>query len=99
MRLKTLLVCLTTVEHAETLMKLAVPLARKHDAHLVALHTIEALLVYPGIAMHVPDSVFTSFNDSQKKESAKIKAVFTRYTENGSVTPSARQRLLGLTFW
>lgn len=82
MRLKTLLVCLTTLEHADTLMKLAVPLARKHNAHLVGLHTIEALLVYPGIAMHVPDAAFASFNESQKEECAKIKAVFTAHTRN-----------------
>lgn len=82
MRLKTLLVCLTTLEHAETLMKLAAPLARKHDAHLIGLHTVEALLVYPGIAMHVPDAAFTAFNESQKEEANKIKAIFTQYIEN-----------------
>lgn len=87
MRLKTLLVCLTTLEHADTLMKLAVPLARKHDAHLVGLHTVEALLVYPGIAMHIPDVAFTAFNESQKEECAKIKAVFNRHTE-GEIFPS-----------
>jgi len=79
---KTILVCLTTPEHAETLMKQAVPLARKHDAHLVGLHTVEALLVYPGIAMHVPGPAFAVFNESQKEEAQKISAVFAKYTEN-----------------
>lgn len=78
---KTILVCLTTPEHAETLMKHAVPLARKHDAHLVGLHTLEAMLVYPGIAMHIPGTAFSAFNESQKEEAQKIKAVFTRYTK------------------
>lgn len=82
MALKTLLVCLTTPDHAETLMKAAVPLARKHDAHLIGLHTVEALLVYPGIAMHIPEPVFASFNDSQRKEAAAIKEVFVKHTEN-----------------
>jgi len=79
---KTILVCLTTPEHAETLMKHAVPLARKHDAHLVGLHTIEAMLVYPGIAMHIPGPAFAAFNQSQKEEAKKIKAVFNRYTKS-----------------
>jgi nucleotide-binding universal stress UspA family protein len=78
---KTILVCLTTPEHAATLLKVAVPLARKHQAHLIGLHTIEALLVYPGIAMHVPEPAFASFNESQKDEAAKIKAVFDKHTE------------------
>ncbi|NNE87168.1 MAG: universal stress protein [Silicimonas sp.] len=82
MHLNTLLVCLTTPDHAETLLKLAVPLARRHNAHLVGLHTIEALLVYPGIAMHIPDPVYASFNDAQKEEADKVKAVFTKHTQN-----------------
>jgi nucleotide-binding universal stress UspA family protein len=79
---KTLLVCLTTVPHAETLMKVAVPLARKHDAHLIGLHTIEALVVYPGIAMHIPEPVFAAFNDSQQQEAEAIKKVFSAHTDN-----------------
>lgn len=80
MGLKTILVCLTTDEHAETLLKVAVPLARKHGAHLIGLHTIEALLVYPGIAMHIPDIAFASFNASQKEESEAIKTTFKKQT-------------------
>ncbi|MGB5865790.1 MAG: universal stress protein [Sulfitobacter sp.] len=79
---KTILVCLTTPENTETLMTAAVPLARKHDAHLVGLHTIEALLVYPGIAMHIPDIAFAAFNKSQREASEAIKSVFIKHTKN-----------------
>ena len=82
MHAKTILVCLTTPENSETLLKAAVPLARKHRAHLIGLHTIEALLVYPNIAMHIPGPAFASFNQSQKEDSEKIKAIFTKYTTN-----------------
>lgn len=80
MRPKTILVCLTTLEHTETLLKVAVPLARKHGAHLIGLHTLEALLVYPGIAMHIPEPAFSAFHDSQKEEADAIKTVFSRLT-------------------
>lgn len=79
MSLKTLLVCLTTPDHAEELMKLAVPLARKHDAHLIGLHTIESLVVYPGIAVHVPEPAFAAFNESQKEAADAIQAVFDKH--------------------
>jgi nucleotide-binding universal stress UspA family protein len=79
---KTILVCLTTPENAETLMKVAVPLARKHGAHLVGLHTIEALLVYPSIAMHIPEPAFAAFNASQKKEAQGIRDIFTKHTQS-----------------
>ena len=82
MLLKTLLVCLTTPDQAETLLKVAVPLARKHDAHLIGLHSMEALLVYPGIAMHIPEATFAAFTESQKEEESKIKAVFAKHTGN-----------------
>ncbi len=77
---KTILVCLTTPESADTLLKAAVPLARKHGAHLIGLHTVEALLVYPGIAMHIPEPAFATFNESQRRESEAIKKVFVKHT-------------------
>jgi nucleotide-binding universal stress UspA family protein len=82
MGLKTILVCLTTPHSAETLLKAAVPLARKHGAHLIGLHTIEALLVYPGIAMHIPEPAFANFNASQKEDTKAIKAVFEARTKS-----------------
>lgn len=78
---KTILVCLTTPDHADTLLKVAVPLARKHGAHLIGLHTVETLLVYPGIAMHIPEPAFVAFNDSQREETRAIKAVFDKHTD------------------
>ena len=78
---KTILVCLTTREHAATLMKVAVPLARRTGAHLVGLHTLEALEVYPGIAVHVPDSAFKAFNDSQKEAADAIEDTFNSFTQ------------------
>ncbi len=82
MSLGTILVCLTTRHHAEMLMKLAVPLARKHNAHLVGLHTLEALVVYPGIAMHIPAPAFESFNKSQAEEAEAIRDIFNTHTKN-----------------
>ena len=77
---KTILVCLTTKEHAATLLKVAVPLARRTGAHLVGLHTLEALEVYPGIAMHVPDTAFQTFHASQKEKAEAIEKIFDDHT-------------------
>lgn len=90
MSLKTLLVCLTTPEQSDTLLKFAVPLARKHGAHLIGLHTIESLMVYPGVAMHVPDPMFVVFNESQDKQSDAIKATFDHHTRNEDFTSEFR---------
>ena len=82
MALKTLLVCLTSRETAEAAMKAAVPLARAQQAHLIGLHTLEAILVYPGIALHLPGSSFSSFNHRQDAEAVEIETIFRKYTEN-----------------
>jgi len=78
---KTILVCLTTTDHAATLMNVAVPLARRTGAHLIGLHTLEALEVYPGIAMHVTTETFGAFNQSQKRQAEEIKAIFKARTD------------------
>lgn len=82
MSLKTILVCLTTQQHADTLMKAATGIARRTGAHVIGLHTIEALVVYPGIAMHVPAPFYEQFNESQKEEAAGLKKIFARHVEN-----------------
>lgn len=88
--MKTLLCCLMNHETTNAILSCAVPLARRHGAHLIGLHTIEALLVYPGIAMHVPDATFAAFNASQSEEADKIEAVFQKYTEGEPFTAEWR---------
>lgn len=74
--MKTILACLTNEEHTDDILSAAIPLARKHLAHLIGLHTIEALVVYPGVAMHVPDMVYANYDDSQATTSKAIEKVF-----------------------
>jgi len=80
MALKSILVCLTTEAAAESLMQAACVLARRTGAHLICLHTIEAFMVYPGIAMHVSAPIHTNFNEAQENQANAIKKVFDAYT-------------------
>lgn len=82
MPLRTILACLFEQESAGSVLDFAVPLARAHGAHLIGLHTVEALVVYPGIAMHVPELAFAEFNESQSKEAEAIREVFDARTRN-----------------
>lgn len=81
MALKTLLVCLIDRDSADAVMACALPLARAHDAHLIGLHVLEAMVVYPGIAMHVPPDALAVFNANQHEEAAAIEAVFRKHTD------------------
>ena len=80
MTTKTLLACLTTQEHAAAVLGAAVPLARRHGAHLVGLHTLEALEIYPGIAVHVSAEVFSAFNAEQHRQAEAIRDIFESFT-------------------
>lgn len=74
--MKTILACLTTKGHADDILAAAVPLARRNMSHLIGLHTTEALVVYPGVAMHVPDTAYSNFDASQRETSEAIEAIF-----------------------
>jgi len=77
---KTILLCLTSPSSAVSLLKAATPLARRFDAHLVGLHALEALIVYPAISMHISGEGFAEYNKSQKVQLDEIKDIFERYT-------------------
>ncbi|NNU81157.1 universal stress protein [Halovulum dunhuangense] len=80
MTIRTILVFLPDAASARAAMPPAEALARRHGAHLIGLHLMESLVVYPELAMHVPAPAFTDFSASQKKEAEAVEAVFRRIT-------------------
>jgi nucleotide-binding universal stress UspA family protein len=77
---KTILACLTTEECASDLARVGIALAERWGAHLIGFHTIEALMVYPGIAMHMPPSAYSAFDEAQGEMADRIAAIFRRAT-------------------
>lgn len=80
MAIKTILVCLSAETDADAVMNAAGTLARRHDAHVIGLHVLEALRIYPGIGMHITDTVYTTYMQAQTKQADALKAVFDRHT-------------------
>lgn len=76
MTLRTILVCLTSTASAAHLLKSAAVLARRDNAHVIGLYVTESLVVYPGIAMHIPEVSFQNFAASQKAHAEEVKAIF-----------------------
>lgn len=76
MSLRTILVCLTSTASAQHLLEAAAMLARRDNAHIIGLHVTESLVVYPGIAMHVPEVSFQDFIASQRAHAQEVKAIF-----------------------
>ena len=82
MTIKTILAACTTPEAAQRILPAACGLARRFGAHLIGLHTIEALAVYPGIAMHLTGDQMSEFQKSQEIQAEKIKAIFDARTRS-----------------
>lgn len=80
--MKTILSCLTTEEHADDILSAAVPLARRNMAHLIGFHTTETPVMYPGVYMHIPHSVHSSFESSQQEISKAIQSAFEDRVKN-----------------
>jgi nucleotide-binding universal stress UspA family protein len=80
MTLRTILVCLTSTASAPQLLKSAAVLARRDNAHVIGLYVTESLVVYPGIAVHIPEVSYQGFLASQKALANEVKAIFEAHT-------------------
>jgi len=79
MSIKTILTCLTDVDTADSVLAAAALIARRHGGHVIGLRTLESLMVYPGIALHAPDIVFTEFGASQARQTDELKKIFDQH--------------------
>ncbi|MDC1399415.1 universal stress protein [Yoonia sp.] len=81
MTLRTILVCLTSAASAPSLLKSASVLARRDNAHVIGLYVTESLVIYPDIAMHIPETTFQDFAASQKAHAKEIKVIFDAHAK------------------
>lgn len=81
MPVRTVQVCLTTEVNTPSLLSAAGAVARQGNAHVICLHTIEALEVYPGIAMHVSAPMAAQLNAGQLAVAKAIKKLVDAFAE------------------
>ena len=77
---RTILAALTTPAAARRILPVATALARRTGAHLIGYHTIEAIAVYPGIAMHITEADLAGFTASQEEQAEEIRKIFESAT-------------------
>lgn len=81
MTLRTILVCLTSTVSAKNLLQAATVLARRDNAHVIGFYVTESLVIYPSIAMHIPEVSYQSFVASQQAHAKEIKSIFEARTK------------------
>jgi nucleotide-binding universal stress UspA family protein len=79
MSYKTILVCLSTSEAAKQILPTACNIARQFDAHLIGIHTLPSIIVYPGIAMHIDPPQFHDFNVRMDNQNKIIQKIFEEH--------------------
>ncbi|MFW8635640.1 universal stress protein [Cribrihabitans pelagius] len=92
MSYKTILACLTSQAAARNLLPAACALARRFDAHLTGLHTLEALVPYSGIAIAADDITLGEFNRRVIAEDRKIETLFRAATGQAGCAAEWRSR-------
>lgn len=81
MSYKTLLLCLTDADNAKRISEVGVLLARKFDAHLIGLHVMQSLDIYPGVTIPVSSQVQTAYQKEQIAEAEEVEEIFRKATE------------------
>ena len=82
----TLLACLTTQTATPAVLRAAGAVARRTAAHVTGLHTIAAIEIYPGIAVHIPGEAHEGFNCAQKDEAEAIEKQFEAFSDDDAFT-------------
>lgn len=86
MTYKTILAHLTTEMASRQILPSACALARRFQAHLIGAHTVEAIVPYPGIGLHIDDPRFKEFNDEMAAQNARIEALFEEHAGRAGVS-------------
>lgn len=85
MSYQTILVYLSDDRSAKRVLKMAMELARKSDAHVIGLHVAPVFQVYSSIAVDLTAEILEAQTNALKIETAGIRKVFDDLTENDDV--------------
>lgn len=97
MSFKTILACLTSVRAADQVLPLACALASRFGAHLTGMHTLDAVVPYPGIALHIDHPRMGGLVAEIEKEDAEVGEVFAKATRNADFPAEWRSVRAGAT--
>ena len=80
MSYKTLLVCLSNEDDAKRLIPISISLARKFDAHLIGLYSLQNMEIYASVSMQLSTLALSQLRENQEAQSAQVKTIFDEQT-------------------
>lgn len=91
MSYKTIAVCLSDEADAKRLIPIAIEVARKFDAHLMALYSLQNVEIYASISMEVSASALAQLRQSQDAKASRVKVLFDELTRTENFVAEWRQ--------
>ncbi|NND90171.1 MAG: universal stress protein [Granulosicoccus sp.] len=91
MSYKTLLVCLANEAEAQRLIPVSIMLARRFDAHLIGLYSLQNMEIYASVSMQLSGLALTQLKESQQAQAARVKAIFDEQTRAEEFVAEWRQ--------
>ena len=91
MAYSTVLVYISNEDQAPHLVNVAKMVARKSNAHLIGLHVLPGVEVYPGISYPVDPRIFTDLADAYGRTADACRAVFEAETDAEDFVAEWRQ--------
>ncbi|MGH1418017.1 MAG: universal stress protein [Hyphomicrobiaceae bacterium] len=82
MSYKTIVVYLQNSKRAGSLLELAVPLAKKHDAHVVGLFITPDIPLHPVVEIHLPEEIIVKQQQAIEKECEQVRVIFNQATQS-----------------
>lgn len=84
MTLKTIVACLTVAESTPTVGAIALRLAERHKAHLIALHVIPQLAIYNLAGAEYPVEIIRQQEQVLQEQATKVEKLFTKAAKSSS---------------
>jgi len=90
MTCRTIALCFTDIQSAETLARTGATLARRHGAHLLGLHVLPDPFVHPSTSIYLTGEIVTQIRSGQRDTARQIETAFLSAAESEGMTPEWR---------
>lgn len=82
MSYKTIAVCFSNQTEAQRIIPIAVLLARKFNAHLIGLYSLQKMEIHAGVSMQLSGQIIAEMQTMQEKQGTVVKNLFEDLTRN-----------------
>lgn len=96
MSYKTILVHVSDPVRSKEVLRVAVMMAKRHEAHLIGLYVIPGIQIYPSVAIYIPEEALTPQRKFNLEKAKEAQAFYTKLTDAEGVSAEWRLEESGI---